>query len=81
MSGDAAARYLADVTGDPGQMWGESIVGFGTKHLRHAWGHNSTGRSCLYIKRLEDIDNEVLRELVVASMASSDDPGGPAHPG
>ena len=32
-------------------------------------GKHSTGRSCLYIKRLADIDTDVLRELVGASVA------------
>lgn len=32
-------------------------------------GKHKTGRSCLYIKRLADIDEGVLRELVSASVA------------
>ncbi len=31
-------------------------------------GKHSTGKSCLYVKRLEDIDSDVLRELVEASV-------------
>jgi hypothetical protein len=31
-------------------------------------GTHSTGKSCLYLKRLADVDLEVLRELVVASV-------------
>ena len=34
-------------------------------------GTHSTGTSCLYIKRLSDIDLDVLRELVVASVEES----------
>lgn len=30
-------------------------------------GPHSTGKSCLYIKRLSDVDTDVLRELVAAS--------------
>jgi len=31
-------------------------------------GKYKTGKSCLYIKRLTDVDTDVLRELVVASV-------------
>ncbi len=32
-------------------------------------GKHSTGKSCLYIKRLSDVDLDVLRELVAESVA------------
>lgn len=32
-------------------------------------GKHSTGKSCLYIKRLSDVDVDVLRELVTESVA------------
>jgi len=32
-------------------------------------GKHSTGKSCLYIKRLSDVDRDVLRELVAESVA------------
>ena len=32
-------------------------------------GKHSTGKSCLYIKKLEDVDLEVLKELVRKSVA------------
>jgi hypothetical protein len=31
-------------------------------------GKHSTGKSCLYIKRLEDVDQDVLRDLVSKSV-------------
>ncbi len=31
-------------------------------------GKHSTGKSCLYIKRLDDVDMATLRELVSASV-------------
>jgi hypothetical protein len=31
-------RILSDVTGEPGAMWGPSIVGFGSHHYRYATG-------------------------------------------
>jgi len=30
-------------------------------------GKHTTGKSCLYIKRLEDVDMKVLKELVASS--------------
>jgi hypothetical protein len=32
-------------------------------------GRHTTGKSCLYLKRLSDVDTAVLRELVAASVA------------
>lgn len=32
-------------------------------------GKHSTGKSCLYVKRLADIDLEVLREMLIRSVA------------
>ena len=34
-------------------------------------GPHTTGKACLYVKRLAAVDLDVLRELVVASMAAS----------
>ena len=84
---------MAELTDDPGEMWGTTIIGFGTYHYRYASGregdsalascsprsqhlaiylvggfetrHQSvlarlgphkTGKGCLYIKRLDDVD-------------------------
>ncbi len=33
-------------------------------------GKHTTGKGCLYIKKLEDIDRQVLKEMVVRSMES-----------
>jgi hypothetical protein len=33
-------------------------------------GKHSTGKSCLYIKKLEDVDNDVLEELISQSIVS-----------
>jgi hypothetical protein len=32
-------------------------------------GKHTTGKSCLYVKKLADVDTDVLRELVAASVA------------
>lgn len=94
------------VTGEPGRMWGSSIVGYGTYTYTYPsgrvgdWmvagfsprkqnltlylmdgfagrdtllkrlGPVSTGKSCLYIKRLADVDPVVLEELVTKSVAA-----------
>ena len=39
----------------------------GYQDLLARLGRHSTGKSCLYIKRLEEIDTDVLREMVRAS--------------
>lgn len=38
-------------------------------HLLARLGKHTTGKSCLYIKRLADVDQDVLRELVRLSVA------------
>lgn len=91
---------MREITGDPGDLWGTSIVGFGEYHYKYAsgrendWfkmgfsprkanltiyimsgyddkrallarlGRHSLGKSCLYVRRLSDIDLSVLRELL-----------------
>lgn len=42
----------------------------GHDDLMSKLGKYKTGKSCLYVKSLEDIDVEVLRELVTESVAS-----------
>jgi len=38
------------------------------KRLMKNLGEHTTGKSCLYIKKLEDIDMKVLRELITVSV-------------
>jgi len=100
----AVLELMKQVTGLEPEMWGDSIVGFGSYHYRYAsgregdWmlvgfsprkqnltlyimsgfdeyehllsrlGKHSTGKSCLYIKKLEEVDAEVLKELVRKSV-------------
>ena len=101
----AILALMQDVTGAEPQMWGDSIVGFGSYHYKYAsgregdWfltgfaprkqnltlyimagfeqydtllarlGKHKTGKSCLYLKRLADVDPNTLRELVRQSVA------------
>ena len=98
-------EMMREVTGEEPQMWGSSIVGFGSYHYKYESGRegdmpltgfsprkqaltlyimagfeqydelmaklgkHTTGAACLYIKRLSDIDMDVLRELVTKSYA------------
>jgi len=95
---------MKKVTGMHPELWGDSIVGFGSYHYKYAsgregdWfmtgfsprkqnltlyimpgfeqydqllgklGKHSIGKSCLYIKKLEDVDTDVLKELVKRSV-------------
>ncbi len=101
----AVMALMTDITGEQPQMWGDSIVGFGSYHYRYASGQEGdwplvgfsprkqnttlyltygfdqhqdlmarlgkfkTGKACLYINRLSDVDTDVLRELIQRSMA------------
>lgn len=97
-------ELMKQVTGTEPEMWGESIIGFGSYHYKYKsgregdWfltgfsprvqnltlyimagfdeydqllsklGKHSTGKSCLYIKKIEDVDVDVLKELVKRSV-------------
>ncbi|HSM67914.1 MAG TPA: DUF1801 domain-containing protein [Ilumatobacteraceae bacterium] len=96
------------VTGDPGRMWGPSIIGFGATTYTntsgtHDWfvvgfsprkqaltlygihdgysepdplleqlGPHTTGRGCVYLKRLEHADTAVLEQLVRNAWQTAD---------
>ena len=100
----ALAKIMEEITGTKPQMWGPSMVGFGSYHYKYASGHEGdcfmTGfasrkqdltlyitmgfekygelmkqlgkhrrsKSCLYIKRLSDIDVPTLKKLLKASL-------------
>ena len=97
-------ELMTEVTGMQPEMWGDSIIGFGSYHYKYAsgregdWmltgfsprkqnltlyimpgfekydqlmsklGKHSIGKSCLYVKKLEDVDTDVLKELVQQSV-------------
>ena len=98
-------EMMGEITGERAEMWGTSIVGFGSYHYRYASGREGdfmftgfaprkqaltlyimggheryealfaklgkyrTGSSCLYINKLADVDLDVLREIIAASVA------------
>ena len=100
----AVLNLMKDVMDEEPEMWGDSIVGFGSYHYQYAsgregdWfltgfsprkqsltvyitagfdhydelmsklGKHKTGKSCLYINKLEDVDTDVLKQLVIESV-------------
>ena len=96
---------MQEITGEKPQMWGPSIIGFGSYHyvydsgregdwmltgfsprksamtlyimggykehesLMKKLGKHKTGKSCLYINKLEDVDMAVLKRLIKQSTA------------
>ena len=97
-------NLMQEATDAKPNMWGDSIVGFGSYHYKYASGREgdwfltgfsprkqnltlyimpgfekyktilnrlgkySTGKSCLYIKKIEDVDLDVLKELIEQSV-------------
>lgn len=91
---------MKKTSGEPGAMWGSSIVGYGTYHYKSKsgreadWmrigfsprksqttlylscgfepvkelmaklGNHKTGKGCLYIKHLTDVDQKVLQKVI-----------------
>lgn len=101
----ALVTLMSELIGEPPQMWGSSIVGFGNYHYKYASGRegdaclcgfssrkgdisvyllaggaeqeellaklgkHKMGKACLSIRRLSDVDAEVLAQLVIGSVA------------
>lgn len=91
---------MSAITGEPAQMWGPTIVGFGRYHYKYASGREGNaaavgfsprksslslygltngpeaadllgrlgkhklGTGCLYVTKLDDVDEAVLAELI-----------------
>ncbi len=100
-------KLMKQTTKEDPKMWGSSIIGFGTQHLKYAsgreldWmiiglsprkqnltlylpgsletyadlleklGKHTTGKGCLYIKTLKDVDTKILKELINRSVSST----------
>ncbi len=75
------AAMMREATGSRARMWGANIaprkqaltlyVIPGFKHfesLMSKLGKYKTGKSCLYIRRLSDVDEQVLKRLIVGSV-------------
>jgi hypothetical protein len=102
----ALVKLMQSATGEKPQMWGPSIIGFGSYHYRYDsgregdmplvgfsprkaatvlynvtassdstallanLGNHTTGKGCLYIKKLADVDQKVLETMVIKSVAA-----------
>ncbi|MFZ0481639.1 MAG: DUF1801 domain-containing protein [Terriglobales bacterium] len=103
----AIVKLMRTATGEKPQMWGPSIVGFGSCHYKYdsgregdapligfsprksanvlygaigcsesrtlleKLGKHETGKGCLYIKKLADVDQRVLESMIVKSIAAA----------
>lgn len=101
---ELVAMMAAETDATP-VMWGSSMVGFGSRHLRYdsgrelEWfvvgfaprkraltlyltggleqhadqltrlGPHSTGKGCLYVRRLDEVDRTVLAEMIRSAVA------------
>jgi hypothetical protein len=94
-------KLMQEASGEKPQMWGPSIIGFGSYHYKYdsgregdmpvvgfsprkaatvlygvagprdllpKLGKHTTGKGCLYIKKLADIDPQVLETMVVKAL-------------
>jgi len=70
---------IKEVTGDEPQMWGPSIIGFGSVQYTYAsgrkldWvktGFSPRNKGCLYINKLADVDKNVLKKLIKKTIES-----------
>ncbi len=102
----ALVKLMRSATGEKPQMWGPSIVGFGSCHYKYESGRegdmplvgfsprkaanvlygvigpsdckalleklgkHTTGKGCLYIKKIADVDQQVLEAMVVKAVAA-----------
>jgi Domain of unknown function (DU1801) len=99
-------KLMQKASGEKAQMWGPSIIGFGSHHYRYdsgregdvrliafsprkaatvlynvtgfsgsngllaKLGKHRTGKGCLYIKKVADVDQNVLQALLAKSVAT-----------
>lgn len=102
----ALIKLMQNAAGEKPQMWGPSIIGFGSCHYKYESGRegdmpmiafsprttatvlygvtgfgeakallaklgkHSTGKGCLYIKKLAEVDRHILETLIVKSLAA-----------
>jgi len=103
----ALMKLMQNASGEKPQMWGPSIIGFGSYHYRYdsgregdmpvigfsprkaatvlygvagasesktllpKLGKHTTGKGCLYIKKLADVDQRVLQAMLAKSVAAT----------
>ncbi len=102
----ALVKTMQSASGEKPQMWGPSIIGFGSVHYKYESGRegdmpligfsprkaasvlygvigpeackallpklgkHTTGKGCLYIKKLADVDQKVLNTMAAKSVAA-----------
>ena len=99
----ALVKLMQSASGEKPQMWGPSIIGFGSYHYRYdsgregdmplvgfsprkaatvlygmgegkallaKLGKHTTGKGCVYIKKLADVDQQVLAAMVAKSVTA-----------
>ena len=97
-------KLMQSATGKKAQMWGPSIIGFGSYHYKYESGRegdmplvgfsprkaatvlygmgegkallaklgkHTTGKGCVYIKKLADVDHQVLEAVLVKAVAAA----------
>jgi hypothetical protein len=100
----ALVKLMQNAAGEKPQMWGPSIIGFGSYHYKYdsgregdmpivafsprkaatvlygvaaakallpKLGKHTTGKGCLYIKKLADVDQQVLQEMLVKAVTAT----------
>jgi Domain of unknown function (DU1801) len=100
----ALVKLLQNASGEKPQMWGPSIIGFGSYHYKYESGRegdmpivafsprksatvlygvagsrdllpklgkHTTGKGCVHIKKLADVDQQVLETMVVKAIAAT----------
>jgi len=99
-------KLMQSAAGEKPQMWGPSIIGFGSVHYRYASGRegdmpligfsprkaasvlygvigfsgskamlaklgkHTTGKGCLYIKKLADVDLQTLEAMILKALSA-----------
>ena len=102
LDGQVILEMMQRISGEPPQMWGPSIIGFGVYHYKYESGREGdmpkisfsprkakqvlyvltnfegqetlleklgkykTGKICLYINKLEDVDTKILEQIIQA---------------
>lgn len=74
----AICALMKTITGEKPVLWGDSIVGFGaydggaagTEALLKRLRPHTTGKACLYVKRLSDLDQKGLGAIIARSVSA-----------
>jgi hypothetical protein len=72
---------FSQATGFPPMVWGTKRIGFGRYRYKYPSGHQgkfymtgfsvgkaTAGKSCIYINKLDDVDLDTLKEVIVKTV-------------